>query len=518
MKVFAPSVLRLLVSTILVAAPIAAPAQAPGSDYTAAYPSVETVESHIKGTDPTDTLARQVAVFRMLRNDINNTKYARTIRGPFTPGEQKMIQAYGAAEAELIQAFTKSHTPEEVTAFNRLAGRYVFNNDVYNDYHRLIGQQGQDASRAADAKTHDDAERIRERMNPSPNSGTAASRSTGSNEPSGAAFINSMFENDPEIRRCLELGGGTPDDCARAGTKGMGSSAQVAVGRLIGVDVTAGHVKNGVMLVGVYHSRADLPGLELTADGQAVLTKCGTLVDDNHPYTLRSAGGATQLVLANEPSPIVLTVRPDGSLAGPGVVPVKGRIITGYNTTTSTATVNGVRADVQGYYCNGPCSKTTSTPVYGPSLQRCTIAQLAPQPPPPPPQKPTGLAGMFGDLLDMATPEAVTYGYRMAGVYASSTGLKIEFTNRLATLDCGKAHVNAPYTVENTSAGFVVRVQNPASPLVLAFAPDNTLRGSGSATINGRLISSFHGDNVTYTPHSETCSVGTFVATGKQGS
>jgi hypothetical protein len=206
-NVSAPSVLRVvLCAAVLTVTSAGALAQA-AADYTTAYPSIETVETQIKGSDPNDTVARQVAVFRMLRNDINNTKYARTVRGPFTPGEQERIRAYGAAETQLIQEFTKSHTPDELTAFNRLCGRYVLNQEVYNDYHRLIGQQGQNASRDADAKMHESAERMRQRMNPLPNTGGGASRSTASGEPSGAAFINNMFENDPEIRRCLELGG-----------------------------------------------------------------------------------------------------------------------------------------------------------------------------------------------------------------------------------------------------------------------------------------------------------------------
>src|SRR5215472_8559089 len=46
----------------------AALAQAPpvSDDYTAALPSVEKVKAQLKGTDPTDTFARQVAVFTYL--------------------------------------------------------------------------------------------------------------------------------------------------------------------------------------------------------------------------------------------------------------------------------------------------------------------------------------------------------------------------------------------------------------------------------------------------------------------
>ncbi|HKO19843.1 MAG TPA: hypothetical protein VJU82_13240, partial [Acidobacteriaceae bacterium] len=424
--------------------------------------------------------------------------------GDFTPGEQRTFQMYGMAEAQIVQEYTRSHTPDEVAAFNKLCGRYLSNHDLYDEYHRLIGQQGLDAAQDAADKTHREAEEIQQR-HAAAIAGNGASRSAGSDEAPGAAFLNNYFNNDPEIRRCLELGGGTPDDCARAGVNDMGKSAEVAVGRMVGTDVNAGHVKNGVMLVGVYRSRADLTELDLTADGQALLKKCGTLADQNHPYALRSSGGAIQVLLANQPTPIVLALRPDGSLAGPGNVAVTGQAVSGYR---------------QGYYgCPAGTAamncKTTTQAVYAPAVQRCTFAQLAPQPAPRPAQRLTGDAAIFGDLLDTGSHEPVSYGLRFAGVYTSSTGLKLTFSNRWVTLDCGKAHINAPYAVENTPAGFAVRVQNPSGPFALAVAPDNTLLGSGSTTVNGRLISSFHGDDVRYTPHSETCPVGTFVAVAR---
>ena len=51
---------------------------------------------------------------------------------------------------------------------------------------------------------------------------------------------------------------------------------------------------------------------------------------------------------------------------------------------------------------------------------------------------------------------------------------------------------------------------------MLGVAPDNTLRGSGSTSVNGKLVSSIRGDNVSFTPHSESCSVGTFAARSKR--
>jgi hypothetical protein len=95
----------------------------------------------------------------------------------------------------------------------------------------------------------------------------------------------------------------------------------------------------------------------------------------------------------------------------------------------------------------------------------------------------------------------------MTGRYAGNSGLVLEFANDAVTIDCGKAHVRTPYTVENTPAQFVVHVQNGGGAFLLGVAPDNALRGSGSTSVNGRLVTAIHGENVSFTPHSETCNV-----------
>jgi hypothetical protein len=54
-------------------------AQAPpaSGDYTAALPSVEKVKAQLKGTDATDTVARQVAVFTYLQTYITRIRDGR---------------------------------------------------------------------------------------------------------------------------------------------------------------------------------------------------------------------------------------------------------------------------------------------------------------------------------------------------------------------------------------------------------------------------------------------------------
>jgi hypothetical protein len=120
----------------------------------------------------------------------------------------------------------------------------------------------------------------------------------------------------------------------------------------------------------------------------------------------------------------------------------------------------------------------------------------------------------FLDAMNKSAP--LVTGFRMAGRYVDNSGLTLEFENDAVILECGKAHAKSPYTVDNTPTGFVIRVQNGGGAFQLGVAPDNTLRGSGSTTVNGKIVSAIRGDNVSFTPHSESCNVGTLAARSKR--
>src|SRR6266481_5309601 len=128
-------------------------AQTASPDYTSDLPSVERVKAEIKGSDPTDTLARQVAVFTYLQAYVERIKYNRTVRGPYTPGEQRVRAAYSLAAYQMSQDYAKSHTPAEATAFERLHGQYEMNSDFYKDWSkRLIGKQSAAAYHGAEGE------------------------------------------------------------------------------------------------------------------------------------------------------------------------------------------------------------------------------------------------------------------------------------------------------------------------------------------------------------------------------
>jgi hypothetical protein len=397
----------------------------PASDYTAALPSVEKVKAQLEGTDPTDTIARQVAVFTYLQTYITRIRDAREYGGPFTPGEQKLMTDYALAGYQLSQDFSKTHSPAEVKAFQQIEGRYEINNAL-DWIKQLEGQQAADTYRGTEAslaqsyKQHED--RLQQQMKQDQGGSRSSIAGDPVLDPTGMfARAEANREKDPELRRCLELGG-TLDACEGVGAlEGMANVLMPFAGK---PDPNAPPPVAGVVLIGNYHSRSQLPSLSF-GSGSATLRDCGSLVADNHDYTLRKTGSTVQLALTNEPEPIVVTLQPDGTLTGPGSVLVKGRIITGYTTTTKQVMVDGAPAAAQGYYCNGPCSTTTSVPNFAPKVERCTIGAMAFTPPKAATSPKTGVG--FLEILSTSTPLAA--GFRMTGRYAGASGLTLEFSN-----------------------------------------------------------------------------------------
>src|SRR5260370_625581 len=141
------------------------------------------------------------------------------------------------------------------------------------------------------------------------------------------------------------------------------------------------------------------------------------------------------------------------------------------------------------------------------------IATLAPPPPHPPAsasaQDGGGLIGMLGNVMNTVGPVSEP-GLRMIGQYASPSGPLLDFGRAAVTIDCGQAHVKQPYTAGNGPNQFLIPLAHSGGPFPLAVSSDNTLRGSGNTTVNGRLVTGMRGDDVTYVPRSERCDLGAF--------
>jgi hypothetical protein len=494
------------------AAPSTAKAQPASSDYTNDLPSVERVKAEIKGSDPTDTLARQVAVFTYLVSYIDRIKYNRTVTGNFTPGEQKMMGSYRLAAYQMSQEYAKTHTPAEAAAFERLHGQYEMNGVFYKDWTtRLIGPQSAAAYKGAEAGLAATGQKHYEQEMADYKRDSAAQQAADKQ-----IFGTQGLSNDPTAvatRRCLELGGSS------AGCVGKGFMSGFK--DLIGFtpeaeEELAGPGKAGVVLSGLYKNPATITTLGFGESG-VTISGCGKLVDDSHGYTIDKRPSSVRITVENEPNPIVLTMRPDGGLAGPGLIDVKGRIIIGYHIVTSTLMINGVRAMPD--QCNGPCQTSTRVPDYAPATARCSIGSLAMPPSPKPapanaqPAKDSGITSLVTGFAEMLSPGGGApigggVGLRMMGKYGGGI-LLLDFSSNSLVLDCGQAHVRAPYTVENAPNTFLIHVQNSGGPFTLALQPDNSLRGAGSTSVNGRLVTGMNGDDVAFAPHSESCDVGT---------
>src|SRR5216683_500659 len=318
-------------------------AQTASPDYTSDLPSVERVKAEIKGSDPTDTLARQVAVFTYLQAYVQRIKYNRSYGGPFTPGEQRVIAAYSLAAYQMSQDYAKTHTPAEATAFERLHGQYEMNSDFYKDWSkRLIGKQSAAAYHGAERELGARQQAHVDSIKRANEEALAQSQAHSTNAQG--------LSNDPTAvatRRCLELGG------SNAGCMGKGFMSGFM--DLVGFGDKAkesfmGPGRAGVVLSGLYKNPATTTSLSFN-EGSVAINGCGKLVADGHNYTIDKRPGSLQVTVENEPHPIMLTMRPDGGFTGPGLIDVKGLIIIGYHTVTSTLMVNGVRATPD--QCNG---------------------------------------------------------------------------------------------------------------------------------------------------------------------
>jgi hypothetical protein len=471
-------------------------AQPPGPNYTADMPSVDRVKAEIKGSDPTDTLARQVAVFTYLSAYIQRIKYNRTVSGPYTPEEQRVMGAYDLARYQISQDYAKSHTPAEIEAFGHLEGKYEFDTAFNKDWNkRLMGPQSkaayQGAERDLGARQAAHVESVKRANEEARTAGASGDRST---DPTAVA-----------TRRCLELGG-TSTACLSKGLKAGASGLMDMIG--INLDSITGPGKAGLVLSGRYRDPRALASLNFGTN-TATISGCGKLVEEGRGYSITKSPNSLAVTVYNEPRSLLLTMRPDGGLLGPGLVDVKGSVIIGYHTVTNTLYANG--SPVVDASCGGVCSKSTSVPDYAPKIERCAIGSLNPPPPAPPAGKSsgfdTGIVGLLVGVADIGPPPLP--GLRMTGKYSGS-GLQFEFSENSVILDCGQAHARQPYTVENTAGDVQIHVQNSGGPFTLTLLPNNTLRGSGSTTVNGRLVSGMQGDNVTFTPRSERCEVGTY--------
>jgi len=466
----------------------------PGKSFNPPYlnemPSLEYVKQEIQGKDPTDTLARQVAVFTKLQSVIRSFQLAGKRYDP-TPDEQKISGKYSLAAYEMEQGYRKTHAPAEAEAFLHMHGRYEFDAAFDREtklklFSTAFLQQlvGADKTWTQDLQAHMEQER-------------RASEQAKAGADGGSPFIR----NDPgtlAARRCAELGGSEFECVGKGMWTGFMDMAGIDPGDISAIKASQ---PAGVVINGAYQQSSG-PWLNF-APGSFTLTGCGKLVPNVHSYAIAKRGVQLTIAAGNEPSNFVLSMGSDRSLSGPGALDVKGQIITGYRRIWMQEYINGIAVAGGGYW--------TSEPIYADKTERCTIGTLTQAPPPPPEKNP--LINEVTSMLNSVNPQGPS-GLRLTGQYAGQGGLTLDFAVDGVVLDCGAAHVKQSYTVENAPSQILVNVENGASPFTLTLQPSGALAGSGSADVVGRVVTGSTQNAITYAPKTARCAIGTLTPKG----
>jgi hypothetical protein len=408
-------------------------------------PSIERVKQEIQGKDPTDTLARQVAVFNELPTVITRFMLADRKRYNLTPDEQKITGKYQLAAYELEQGYKKTHTPTEAQAFLQLHGRYELDSALDREMHIklftsafLLQLGGADKARNQWYQAHLDQEK-------------RASEEAAKEAKGGSPFVR----NDPgtlAARRCVELGG-SELEC-------IGKGLWTGWTDLVGFDAGAlGSSKfAGVILNGWYQGGAGL-GLNFGSESLS-LNGCGKLVPNDHSYTITKKPNQVLINVKSEPTAFVLSMKNDGSLSGPGTIDVKGQIIAGYRNIWMQEYKNNIAVPGRGYW--------TQEPIYAPKTERCTIGTLAQASPLAPDKNPlTRDLTAAIDVVMAAGPP----GLRMSGQFIAPFTLTVQPNGTL--LGSGNADV----------AG---RVVTGSTQNALTYAPKNARCAIGTLTPKGR--------------------------------
>ncbi len=434
--------------------------------YLKEFPTVDQIMAQIKGSSAQDTANRQLSAMHVFGQMIAAMAGPRVQQNQLTPDETRIITNYFNA----YNSFAKSPaSPQD--SYPAQAGfiTTLFSTFSMPTVHQIwltAQAQTQQQQTTANGQTP---------LAPTSDPGTLAAR------------------------RCVELGGSM--------TQCMGTALSTGMQSLLGVNLSAmtnPGISGRLIMFGAYNAAS---GLHFTfSDGSVDIGGCGLMVQGGHNYVIQPSGRQYQIKIDNQPQPLLVTLGVSGKIAAPAVQQITGQKITGYFVETNLKT-----------------GASTRTPQYGPDTESCKIGTLTPGPATAPDQGMiadlSGVISMMGSLFggdtDGSAPKQflLAPGPRMAGTFTSGGGLKIQFQDAGAVIDCAQAHVSVQYDVSNQAGTATIAVKNGGTPFSLTLQSNGTLTGAGTATINGKLMTAMDGDgNPVLTPTSATCALGTLTA------
>jgi hypothetical protein len=499
--------------------------------YLAEMPPVDRVIAAMKTNDPHETALRQVWAFYELGEIIKTLSGDREFRG-LLPDEQKVLGEYEVAQYKVGQetgkAFPNNPPSGDLTYhFARWDPRFgykginiwqFFSDGVQQQFAQIVGKDN-----ARYAAMRAEQKRIAAQgMSANPSNVPAAQQGMRNDAGSVAA------------RRCIESG--------RSELECMGEGLKVGVNDLMGGDlvasVTGQTPAKGLRLSGAY-SNTTGKSLHLAFSQENAFTGCGGLDPVGLPYEVSRTGNQILVKVSISPQPLVVAFRPDGTLAGPsdvavtGLVPVGsgggGSSAQGYQAQTHTETrerqidaaeahnyqgTDAVHQNGMEYSVSEQVTSTTyetvpvkiyQLPPMTSKTERCTVGVM---------QGKSSYGTVPEALTQLVNPSAkkgpvVPPGLRLAGAYAGQSGLRIEFREDLATVECGEAHVAESYVVQNVSGQISVKVQNGATSFTLNLQPNGSLIGSGAIDVAGRIVTGSTDNALTYAARNARCAIGT---------
>ena len=322
------------------------------------------------------------------------------------------------------------------------------------------------------------------------------------------------------MRRCVSSGR-LPASCT-------GNALLGAFGQMISSVLPSATKEppSGPEMAGVYEGAGNWR-LDFIDGG--VLVNCSFLSPNQESYHLEFNNDRAALVIATTPKPLVLTLRADGTIVGPGPVTIDGVVASGYTQGDSATSYSGGYHDRNGMAISDKQAassaevydrtgnrvygaNTNSTPGYTTFAHKtatCPALNLSTK------GASVGIQTMQTDLLKTAfggdkgppTPP----GIRMRGIYAAASGFSVQFFPESAVLGCGPDAARAyPYTVVANGAKAVIQIAAPDHPLALALKPDGSLDpgGSGPYQVHGRIVTGQNdNDDFTFAPMEQSCNL-----------
>jgi hypothetical protein len=230
-------------------------------------------------------------------------------------------------------------------------------------------------------------------------------------------------------------------------------------------------------------------------DDRFAMMKCAGMDLDQHSYALSLNNNRATITIDSTPKPVVLTLRPDGGLAGPGPITVNGIIYKG--TRDEVNTVERTTTHVHEFE---RVTRACVAPVLSSNGAAPSAVNVA-----------SGvLTGLFSDG-DKGPPTPP--GLRMHGTYGGQGGISLEFFPETVIIGCGDAARAYPYEVQASGTQTILKIADPARPVVFTLKNGELDADPGPYEVHGRVITGQdNNDNFTFAPFNKTCNLGVLKA------